>query len=304
MMFAVLPLLPLLFGYISSIPVYLSATPSSYQKKCAPKPFTKGKHFDRFIVIVFENNHFDNVSVLPNFKNLANNGRLLSNYYATSHPSYPNYLSMIAATTLDMKESDLDSIETHSFNDKTIMNLFDENEISWISVQEKYPPNSCFLGKRYNSTVETEEGYYMRKHNPFVAFSYLNKNIPYCNQHIINDLEFFDRKDVPQFVFYTPDMFNNGHDTNTSFVNEYLAVLIKRFKIQDDLRTVFFVTWDEDDNLGDNRVHGVLMGDGIEVGVDSTYFDHYSISKTLEENWDMGSLGRMDVGSNGFFEFE
>lgn len=65
-------------------------------------------------------------------------------------------------------------------------------------------------------------------------------------------------------------------------------------------KTLIVLTWDEAENyLIPNHVLAMLLGSAIPdslVGTtNSTLFSHYSLSKTAEENWDLGSLGKNDV---------
>lgn len=66
-------------------------------------------------------------------------------------------------------------------------------------------------------------------------------------------------------------------------------------------RTLIVVTYDEDDYNYHNRVYTVLVGSTIPAGSsDTTHYTHYSLLKTVEENWNLGSLGRNDAHSNHF----
>lgn len=74
--------------------------------------------------------------------------------------------------------------------------------------------------------------------------------------------------------------------------------------------TLVVVTWDEadydangyDTNYdGQNQVYTVLLGDMITPGtVDDTPYNHYSLIKTIEKNFDLGSLKKNDKDSNWF----
>lgn len=65
-------------------------------------------------------------------------------------------------------------------------------------------------------------------------------------------------------------------------------------------RTLIVLTWDEAENyLIPNQVLAMLLGsavpDSLVNTTNSTEFSHYSLSKTAEENWNLGSLGKNDV---------
>lgn len=65
-------------------------------------------------------------------------------------------------------------------------------------------------------------------------------------------------------------------------------------------KTLIILTWDECENyLIENRVLALLLGSAVPdslVGTtNSTELNHYSLSKTAEDNWNLGNLGTNDV---------
>jgi hypothetical protein len=79
-------------------------------------------------------------------------------------------------------------------------------------------------------------------------------------------------------------------------------------------RTLVVVTFDEADYEsayeaeagnggpydGPNQVYTVLLGDMIEPGEEEEGYNHYSLLRTIEENFGLGSLGKNDASSNWF----
>jgi hypothetical protein len=59
---------------------------------------TSGKWFDHIMVVFFENAAYSEVLANPVFKNVSSQGTLLSNYYALTHPSQPNYIGTIGGS--------------------------------------------------------------------------------------------------------------------------------------------------------------------------------------------------------------
>ena len=87
-----------------------------------------GKYFDRVVIIVFENENESNVIVDPYFKSLANSGTFLSNFAATSHPSYPNYLAMIGGSTFGITNDTQVTI-----NATSVVDLLEAKGLTWKS---------------------------------------------------------------------------------------------------------------------------------------------------------------------------
>ena len=108
---------------------------------------------------------------------------------------------------------------------------------------------------------------------------------------------------IPQWLFITPNIVNNGHDTDVAFVSGWLKfwleplLLDKRFN---DERTLILLTFDENETRRvNNRVWATLLGgaipDHLRGTTDSTFYTHYSALSTVEANWGLGCLGRHDA---------
>ena len=65
--------------------------------------WVKGKAFDRFAVVWLENTDYDLAKGDPNLAWLAKKGILLSNKFAVTHPSMPNYAAAISGDYFGIK---------------------------------------------------------------------------------------------------------------------------------------------------------------------------------------------------------
>ncbi len=61
-------------------------------------------HFNKVLIIVFENTDFGDAFKQPYFNSLVKEGALLTNYHALTHPSQGNYVAMIAGSLLGVKD--------------------------------------------------------------------------------------------------------------------------------------------------------------------------------------------------------
>src|ERR1051326_3535946 len=59
-------------------------------------------HFDRVLIIVLENVDYERAIQNKDLTDLAAKGASFTNFHALFHPSYPNYLAMIAGTDFDI----------------------------------------------------------------------------------------------------------------------------------------------------------------------------------------------------------
>src|SRR5258708_15896725 len=77
-----------------------AAKPAQEKKDDAAQAAAKSNahHFDRVIIIVLENGDYEVAVKDENLAALAAKGASFSNFHALFHPSYPNYLAMVAGT--------------------------------------------------------------------------------------------------------------------------------------------------------------------------------------------------------------
>ena len=122
--------------------------------------------FERIFIIVFENHGAAAALANPYFKQLAGRGAYLSNYYAVSHPSEPNYLAMLAGDPLVSDDG------VYNLPQKNLVDLLEPAGIGWKAYQENYP-GGCFAG---SVAGNAGSGLYARKHNPFISFDSIRSN--------------------------------------------------------------------------------------------------------------------------------
>jgi hypothetical protein len=101
------------------------------------------------------------------------------------------------------------------------------------------------------------------------------------------------------------ELANNGHDTSVTragqWARDFLTPLLGDSNFNTD-RTLIILTFDECENYAlPNRVYTVLLGGAVSAGLigtsNGTSFNHYSLTKTVEDNWNLGNLGQDDVGA-------
>lgn len=113
---------------------------------------------------------------------------------------------------------------------------------------------------------------------------------------------------LPQWIFVTPNIVNDAHDTGIDFgaqwLNFWLLPLLedKRFNTEN---TLILLTFDENGSHNiNNQIFSVLLGNAVPKKLhgttDSTYYTHYSSMSTVQNNWRLGSLGRGDTNKSAF----
>lgn len=101
---------------------------------------------------------------------------------------------------------------------------------------------------------------------------------------------------------------DDGHDSSLAtagtWSRNFLTPLLSNENFNTD-KTLIILTFDEGTTTGTNQVYAVLLGGAVssaKVGTkDNTAYNHYSLLKTVETNWDLGNLGENDVDATAFF---
>jgi hypothetical protein len=176
---------------------------------------------------------------------------------------------------------------------------------------------------------------YLNMHNPFVRFSSIVKNEKQWKR-IHSSYDFLrDALDdnLPEYSWFTPDIWSCGHwmygtykepDKRAPFLVDQLAKWLETFfgvlafpgkhsRLPEG--TLVVITFDEADFNssyekvrgwdgtydGPNQIYTVLLGDMIEPrSIEQEGYNHYSLLKTVEKNFDLPSLGKNDQDANWF----
>jgi acid phosphatase len=235
---------------------------------------------------------------------LASKGIALSGYHAVTHPSEPNYVAAIGGDYFGMQNDNFNQVDA---NVSSVVDLLEDKGISWAEYQEDMP----YTGFEGFAWVNQETGAndYVRKHNPAVIY---NKNAESTDRlSQIKNLTMFwedlENETLPQWMFITPNMTSDGHDTDVTtagtWTRTFLEPLLDDERFMND--TLVLITFDENETYTiQNKVFAILIGDAVPeelVGTtDNNYYNHYSEIATVSANWDLHTLGRFDVGANVF----
>jgi hypothetical protein len=265
---------------------FIDALPVASAARAGLDPHT----FERIFVIVLENRDYDDVQNHPYFAALAQRGQLLTNYWALTHPSQPNYVAMIFGDPMGIVDSTVTDIPGRNLVDQ-----LEEHGISWKTYQENYPGN-CYTPK-----YESDLHLYGRKHNPFISADTVRTDPIRCAKIVDGAALDADiaTNALPQFSFYAPNANNNSHDTDIPTAAAWLAGFLEP-KLTDPSftkDTLVVVMWDEGSGTlpAPSQVSAILLAPSIRPGSrDSRRYDHYSLLRMIQNNWNLGTLGRHD----------
>ena len=245
--------------------------------------------FDKVMIVILENANYMDALAQPFLGNLAKSGALLSEFHAEGRPSLPNYIALTAGTTAGVTSNGPVSLDLRHIGD-----LIEAKGKTWKVYAEAYP-GRCFLGGR--------SGNYVRKHVPFLSFKNIQQDSSRCAAIVEASALIFDAANgnLPDYSLYIPDQKNDGHDTGPAFADRWLAKafgpLLKNAAFMKGL--LFVVTFDEADTSDPtNRVFTALIGDSVLSGsVSKTAYNHYSLLRTIEDEFRLGTLGQNDASA-------
>ena len=245
--------------------------------------------FDKVMIVVLENANYKDALAQPFLRQLAKGGALLSEYYAEGRPSLPNYIALTAGTTAGLTSNGPVSLRVRHIGD-----LLEAKGKTWKVYAEGYP-GRCFLGER--------SGFYVRKHVPFLSFVNVQKDASRCAKIVEASALTSDvvSGHLPDYSLYIPDEKNDGHDTGPAFADRWLArVFGPLLNNQTFMKGLLFVvTFDEaDGNDRTNHVFTALVGESVlSSSVSKTAYNHYSLLRTIEDGFRLGTLGQNDASA-------
>ena len=326
------------------------------------------KAFDRILIVMFENQYRSYVMRDPYMQKLAAAGCQLTNSFGAFHPSQTNYVASLAGEVCAVTN---DIPPYPPLTQQTLVDLMENaaTPVSWKAYMEGYPGqawDAAWKNQNYPASQQPINEFptdgvqlarYFRKHNAFASFHTIQAHENRWN-NIVSDVEFWEdiqNKTLPEYGWFTPDIWNDGHylfnthvDTNPRFelvrqlagwleyvfmgqiatsdipngsvypgpnigLNLDLDLVMtdpKKAYAQSNIPegTLVVITFDEADfdansyqtqYDGPNQIYTVLLGNMITPGSEiSDPYNHYSLIRTVEENFGLGSLKKNDEHSN------
>ena len=282
---------------VTPFPTFAPPTPvptNSPVPSLTPEPLVPD--FEHIVIVMFENKEFGSVignPLMPNYNKLAHDYTLLTQYYAVTHPSLPNYIALIGGDTFGIT-----STCSECFIDApSLPDLIEASGRTWKTYQEDMP-KPCYLGDTH---------IYVQKHNPFIYFDPIRLDPARCERSIVpltalqTDL---DAGALPNFVFITPNLCNDAHDCPLDVSDAWLTDLLARLvPALDATGESYLLVMLFEEGQGNHSCCGLPLEAGGRVPVvfysplvkngfeDSTPYTHYSLLKTISIAWGLPLLG-------------
>ncbi|MFI6684067.1 alkaline phosphatase family protein [Streptomyces sp. NPDC050485] len=258
---------------VTSTGLWLGLAGTSHAATGVPTP-------DHVVVVVLENHAYNQVigsSSAPYINSLATGGANLTDSYAETHPSQPNYYAMFSGSTQGITD---DSCVTPGFS--SAPNLASELLAAgktWASYNESLPAQGA---------TDCSSGDYAQKHNPWFGFS----NVPTDSAYTFDQFP-ADYSTLPQVSYVVPNLCSDMHDCSVATGDTWLQNNLGAYASwAKDHNSLLVITFDEDNRLSGNKIPTVFYGQQVTPGSSySTTVNHYNLLRTLEDMYGLSHAG-------------
>ncbi|WP_102419942.1 MULTISPECIES: alkaline phosphatase family protein [unclassified Mycobacterium] len=231
------------------------------------------------VIVVEENRSEANIignKSAPFITALAAAGANMTQSYAETHPSEPNYLALFAGNTFGVTS------DTCPVNAGAAPNLGSEllaAGYTFAGFAEGLPAvgsPACTAGK------------YARKHVPWANFT----NVPPANSLPFSAFPMGNYAGLPTVSFVIPNNDDNMHDGSIAQADAWLNRELSGYANWAAANnSLLIVTWDEDDGGRRNQIPTIFYGAHVRPGSYSEQINHYTVLSTIEQMYGLPKTG-------------
>ncbi len=230
------------------------------------------------VVIVVEENH-SSAAILgnpaaPYINSLAASGANMTNFYAETHPSQPNYVAMYSGDTQGITDDSC----PHTFATPNLGAQLTGAGLGFAGYSEGLPSvayTGCISGR------------YARKHNPWSDFS----NVPTSANQPFTAFP-TDYSTLPAVSYVVPNLDDDMHDGTVAQGDMWLQNNLSGYVTWAQTHnSVFVLTFDEDDHSQANKIPTVITGQRVAPGSYAEQVNHYNLLRTLEDGYGLAGIG-------------
>jgi len=287
-----------------------------------------GTYFDHTVIIIMEDHGIVDVCAqnpppcssangAPYMASIANGYAIGSQYLGINHFSEANYKALIGGDTFGCSNNGCPPVSNPNLVDR-----LESAGLTWKGYLENQN-----LASGCDTTYHEP---YTPEHNPFVGFTDILNNPARCSKVVlanpntctvtdcalVNDL---NSASAPNLMWLTPNNCNNMHGftgicpSSVPTGDNYLKSLVpnilnsQTFTAQ---RSALFIVFDEGNGYcplngsSEDCVYAVWAGPLAKTSyATSNLYNHYSWTRTIEENWNLASLTANDANAKVMTEF-
>jgi acid phosphatase len=256
--------------------------PTAASSAAGAVPVAAGAVPVKALVVVEENHSQSSVlSGMPYLASLADTYGQTRTYQAIAHPSLPNYLAIIAGSTFGVTDDQPPA--DHPVPGASVLDL----AIAKAATAKAYiedMPGPCTL---------VSSGDYAVKHNPWAYFSdpidrrnCQNFDVPAgtpTGGALHDDVQDGTQPTVGMLI---PNLCHDAHNCPLAVADAWLQQWLPLLMQGPDYRSghlAIVITFDEDDNTGDNTVLTTVIAPTVHHVSAATPLTHYSLTRYLAE---------------------
>ena len=237
---------------------------------------------DHIVVVIEENHGYSDIIGSPRapyLNELARQGASLTDFYAITHPSQPNYLALFSGTTQDVLR---DSCPHDLWERPNLASALLESGRTFVGYAQSLP-HVGFEGCSHGS--------YVRRHNPWVSFEPLPEEI---NRPWTSFPRDFSK--LPTVSFVVPDLEHDMHDGAVEKADTWLRDNLGAYaRWAMTHNSLLVVTWDEDrEDRQVNRIPTLLVGEKVEPGNHDQPNNLYGLLRTLLDTYGLDPIGHSE----------
>src|SRR3989454_2558828 len=304
---------------------------------------SNGAFFDHVVVIMMENEGINDIcnrnpppcsgTNSPYMSSLANNYSISQQYIPLINTSEPNYYGVLGGSIFGCPTNCYPP--AGGINAPNLVDRFESAGLSW----KGYMENQNVAVGCDGTTHEP----YEHEHNGFVSFQNIYTSTTRCSKLalanpsscssvtdcvLINDL---NSVSAPNFMWLTPNDCDNMHANSICSTNngyngcttagsncikkgdDYLKSLVPNILNSYaflNQRSALFIVFDEGTGFcplngsSESCLYAVWAGPVAKTSFSSSHlYNHYSLTKTIEDNWNLASLTTADGSATSMAEF-
>jgi phosphatidylinositol-3-phosphatase len=232
--------------------------------------------YDHIVVLIEENHSQGQIigsAAAPYLTSLAAGGANMTQSYAVTHPSEPNYLALYSGSTQGLTDDSC----PHTYTAENLGHQLLAAGRTFAGYSESMPSDG------YTGCTS---GRYARKHNPWADFTTVPAS---SNLRFAGFPTDFTR--LPAVSFVVPNLCNDMHDcsvsTGDTWVKNNLGAYATWARTHNSL---LVVTFDEDDHSAGNQIATIFSGAHVATGRYGERITHYTVLRTLQSLSGLGCV--------------
>ncbi len=254
------------------------------------------------VIVIDENKSYTNIIGSSNavyINQLASRGALLTKFYASHHPSQPNYIDFFAGGTLGVCD---DTCPIGPFSDQNLGAALIAAGKSFAGYAENLPASGA--------RTTCNDALFAPKHCPWVDFSNVPSSASIDFSQFPKDAAGFAT--LPDVTFVIPNLVNDMHNgspigAQVKAGNDWLKTNIKKYADWAETNnSLLIVTWDEDSSSyttncpakvittrpPKNHIATIVMGQPVIHGKKaSTTYTHADLLRTILDIYGITPFG-------------